>query len=135
MKYLNDLKSGDIVYCIDKYDVSKIYEFKVKDIIDNHLIIETEHGDQSTILNPHNKCSTSTLFFMIDNKKYNYFIGTKKYDVINEYKIQLIQSRRYYENILNELKMKVRKNENDLNKCIEDILTIEKLKNDYLEEW
>lgn len=138
---LVDLKKGDTIYCLNKenLNINKliIFDNSFNIIFENNLIcelyIETEYGiKKCNITKQDEYCSN---FFFIDNNiRHNYYISTSLYSLIDNYKKLLIQSRKYYENIINDLNSKLEKNKKYLDKTIDDILNIERINYDNLED-
>ena len=127
MKKLIELKTGDIIYAINKENINSIFELTIDDISEYHLYINTIFGVKKCYINPKNDSYCTTFCFEHDKSKYKYYIGTDKNELINSYNKWLIDSEKYYSNNIQELNRELNKNANLLAKVKQDIELLKKL--------
>ena len=133
MKKLIELKTGDIIYAINKENINSIFELVVTDISEYHLYINTIFGIKKCYLNPDlyinpkGNLYSTTFTFEHNKTKYKYYISTDKNELINSYNKWLIDSEKYYNNNIQELNKELIKNTNLLAKVKQDIKLLSKL--------
>ena len=126
MKTLDKLEANDIVYALDKNDLSEIYEFKVIKNEDKYIDIETPYGIYK-FLKPNNSVCSTTFSFFDNYHIHVYYIGVSKSKTINGYYKWLKDSEKYYNMIINDLTKELNDHIALLERTQNDIKKINKL--------
>ena len=124
MKKLNELKVDDILYAIDKHSLAYILEFRVIEIEDDKLFVDTPYGLHSLKMN--NSYTSNFIFINYDRLRESYYVSTDRDYLIKSYTNYLELSKNYYQNNILELNSHIKQNEDNLNRTLYDL---EKIKN------